>query len=159
MSKLVPNEIKGIDFSREKHPVIFSLSEVPPVNEKNEKIFSSIETMLKDLEIPSREKILFSSILKVNINVFRAELGECNAYTHKLKMKDNIPTLNPKERRPPEGTFEKVKSYIDGFIADHVITKEGSNYISPLTVVKKNENELRICLDSRQINKLSLIHI
>lgn len=61
--------------------------------------------------------------------------------------------MNPKDRPIPFARIPVIQKTVELWLQDGIITPEGSPYISPITIVTKENGELRPCLDSREINK------
>lgn len=83
--------------------------------------------------------------------IFSARPGLTNKYTHVIKMHDKTPFL----KRPypvPIPLRHAVDATIKEMLELGVIKREAAAFASPMTVVKKKDNTVRVCLDARIIN-------
>lgn len=69
-----------------------------------------------------------------------------------LILKDDIPVYQRPRRLAPAEKLQ-VNKQIDSWLRDEIIRPSISEYASPITLVKKKNNELRLCVDYRQVNK------
>lgn len=142
--------IHGVKFQAE-HESIMLIDKAPEIPQI---WFEKITQLSLILEIPAKQKELFKQILKMNFEAFRDCIGRCTVYKHMLKMDPNTPTMNPKnDRYIAQARIEPIKKIILQWLRENIVSKRGSRYISPLTIVVKENGELRPCLDSREINK------
>ena len=79
-------------------------------------------------------------------------LGWARVGEHHIRTVDTIPVAQPYRRIIPT-EVESVKNQIDEWYQEGIIVKLNSEYASPLVVIKKGNNELRLCVDYRNLNK------
>ena len=79
-------------------------------------------------------------------------LGWARVGEHHIRTVDTIPVAQPYRRIIPT-EVESVKNQIDEWYQEGIIVKSNSEYASPLVVIKKGNNELRLCVDYRNLNK------
>lgn len=94
---------------------------------------------------------LLNVLLKHHLT-FNELPGLTNKYTHVIKMKDTTPFL----RKPypiPFSLRPEVDKTIENMLKMGVIKREASPFASPMTVVRKKDGSVRICLDARWLNK------
>lgn len=72
-------------------------------------------------------------------------------YEHEIKM-INTESFIKKSFNIPFALRAKVEKTIQGMINLNIIRREASPYSSPLTVVKKMDGSVLVCLDARELN-------
>ena len=72
--------------------------------------------------------------------------------THRIRTTDCIPVAQPYRRVVPT-QLEGVKSQIDEWLREGIVSRSESEYASPLVVVKKKDGDIRLCVDYRDLNK------
>ena len=71
---------------------------------------------------------------------------------HRIRTTDCIPVAQPYRRVVPT-QLEGVKSQIDEWLREGILSRSESEYASPLVVVKKKDGDIRLCVDYRDLNK------
>ena len=84
--------------------------------------------------------------------LLREEPGLTNLYCHKIKMLDTTP-FREHSYPVPFALREKVEEELDRMLKLGIIKRYASGYCCPMTVVRKKDGSVRICLDARRINK------
>ena len=92
----------------------------------------------------------YKSIFHVNGQSIGLAVG-----THMIRTIDDVPVAQP-YRRIDRALVGKVKSKIDEWIEEGVIVRSLSEYASPLVVVSKGEDDIRLCVDYRRLNKKTI---
>ena len=83
------------------------------------------------------------------------DLGSCNLIPHEIKVTDQKPIRMPYRRIPPTQTQE-VKQLLQDMLEQGIIKRSTSPYASPVVLVKKKSGALRLCIDYRQLNSLTV---
>lgn len=84
--------------------------------------------------------------------VFSKRPGLTSWYTHKIKLHNQTPSV--KRSYPvPHSLRGEVEKTLQEMLELGVIKREASAYSSPMTVVKKKDGSVRICLDARVLNE------
>ena len=91
----------------------------------------------------------YKSIFHVNGQSIGLSVG-----THMIRTIDDVPVAQP-YRRIDRALVGKVKSKIDEWIEEGVIVRSLSEYASPLVVVSKGEDDIRLCVDYRDRYKIT----
>lgn len=83
--------------------------------------------------------------------VFRDELGEVNNFVHHIEIKNETPFK--KKFYPISAVYEEeVARQVRELEELKIIKKEASEFVNPLVAVKKKNDEIRICVDAREVN-------
>ena len=61
--------------------------------------------------------------------------------------------MNLPYRRIPPNQFQEVKQHIRELLQRDMIRESTSAYASPMVIVRKKNNEIRLCVDYRRLNK------
>jgi hypothetical protein len=100
---------------------------------------------------PSQKSQLFD-VLVSHQTAFNELPGRTNEYVHVIKMHDATPFI--KRAYPIAFSLRpEVEKVIQQMIQLGVIKREASPFASPMTVVRKKDGSVRICLDARWINQ------
>jgi hypothetical protein len=121
------------------------------VNEEHLEPLSALQAKVDPLTIPYAAKTKLIHLLQRYRCVFSLRPGLTHKYTHEIKLHDKTPFL----KRPypvPFALRPAVDVTIQKMLDLSVIKREASPYASPMTVVKKKDGSVRICLDARMIN-------
>jgi transposase InsO family protein len=121
------------------------------VNEEHLEPLSALQAKVDPLTIPDAANTKLIHLLQRYRCVFSPRPGLTHKYTHEIKLHDKTPFL----KRPypvPFALRPAVDVTIQEMLDLGVIKREASPYASPMTVVKKKDGSVRICLDARMIN-------
>ena len=80
------------------------------------------------------------------------DLGLTETVKHRIRTTDDIPVAQPFRRIPPS-QYQEVKDHIQKLVDRKVIRESHSPYVSPIVICRKKNNDLRICIDYRLINR------
>lgn len=78
-------------------------------------------------------------------------LGYTETVRHRIRLKDDIPVSQPYRRIPPT-LYEEVKEHIKTLLRKGIIKESMSPYASPIVLVRKKDQSLRLCVDYRHLN-------
>lgn len=84
-------------------------------------------------------------------SMYDGDLGCTNLISHDIPLLDQVP-VKQRYRRIPPSDCEAVKSHIHQLLQTQVIRESCSPYASPIVLVRKKDNSLRMCVDYRQLN-------
>lgn len=99
-----------------------------------------------------QDKEILCELLLKNRKLFSDEPGLLNNYTHKVKLHDYSP-FYVKSYPIPYKYKKEVDEQMKEMERWGVISKQPTEYVSPLVIVKKKCGSPRVCLDARFINK------
>ena len=94
---------------------------------------------------------IVSSFDKVSTDV----PGRTNATEHTIRLVDNTP-FRMKQYPIPFHSREAVAKEIEEMLKTGVIRHSDSPYASPITVVKKKDGKIRLCIDFRKLNSITI---
>lgn len=124
--------------------------EIPTVEQTEEFDLNKLETEHVLNKIQKQELIRILKKFKTNGN-----LGRTSMIQHKIELIEGaIPKRPPKYRRSPAMQRE-IQKEIDRMIELDVIEESSSDWCNPLLPVRKPSGEWRVCLDCRNINKVT----
>ncbi|KAK0134339.1 Retrovirus-related Pol polyprotein from transposon 17.6 [Merluccius polli] len=85
-------------------------------------------------------------------------LGCAKAFTHLVKVRPEVKPVQQPLRRLPFSVREAVSQEIKRLVEQDIIEPvEASEWISPIVVIKKKDNGIRLCIDLREPNKAVVI--
>lgn len=152
---------RQICFVGEPNPGIYiSVSEVveqitePP--QKRKELTCYAEEALREVaenaeSLNESHKIELFSLLLSYREIFSDQPGRTEMYMHQIRLHDYRPFFL-KSYPIPYAYKQEVRRQIDEMLKWGVIRCCQTEYVSPLVVVKKKDNTIRVCLDARYLN-------
>lgn len=144
------------------------LCEIQPV-EVAEDVFQKIEeTENKDiidqlnideanlLDTEQKEKL--TNLLRQHREIFSTgdkDIGICNRIKHRIDLITDVP-FKQRHRRIPPSMIEEVRHHLEDLLAAGVIRPSKSPYTSNVVLVRKKNGKLRLCVDYRQLNQITV---
>lgn len=143
--------ILGIDFLSKYH---FRITcdmnmRIERINSENRKIIK-----INILTIEEARKRL-SELIRNNEEIFSDQIGQVNHYRHGIRTQ-NLKPYKCKTYPIPDIYMDRVREYIGKLKKDKIISRRATQYINPLVVVVKKNGKIRLCLDARELNKITL---
>lgn len=83
------------------------------------------------------------------------DLGHVSKVKHHINLKDEAP-FKQKSRPIHPNDYEAVRKHLQALLDAGVIRESESPYASPIVVVKKKNGEVRLCIDYRKLNALTI---
>ena len=127
-----------------------------PENKGRRNPLSQDDFDLAHLTPDEKEKVW--RLLKQNSDCFARtfdELGSCPLVKHKIELTSKTP-IHVKAYRCPESLTQQLKTEIEKLEDHNIIRKSVSPWASGLVVIKKPDNSLRIAVDFRRLNDVSI---
>lgn len=111
---------------------------------------------IRDLDINCDKNHLafVRTILEKNLELINDIPTLARGYEHKLQVDETV-SLRVKNYPIPYLFQNQVNSEIMKMLKDGIIEKSTTNYINPLVIVKKKDNQIRLCLDARKLNNIT----
>ena len=94
------------------------------------------------------------ALLNKYADVISNKPGSTDCIQHTIKLTDNT-TFKSKTYVVPQMLKSKVELEINSLLNDGLIVPSQSQYSSPMVIVKKKNNSIRICCDYRKLNKVT----
>lgn len=86
--------------------------------------------------------------------VFSGELGKIKGFQHKIVVKSNARPIKHKLRNVPFSVRQDLEKELNALCARGIIEPiESSLWLSPLVVARKQNGEIRVCVDLRCLNR------
>ncbi|XP_064464259.1 uncharacterized protein LOC135375498 [Ornithodoros turicata] len=86
--------------------------------------------------------------------LFPTELGLANGFTHKVKVRQDVPPVIAKLRRLPLAVRDAVTEELRRLEKEDILERvEASEWVSPIVVIPKKDGKIRLCVDLREVNK------
>ena len=100
------------------------------------------------------QRSCLQSLLEKYSHVFARndqDLGYTDVEKHRIPTTDDVPVAQPYRSIPPN-QFREVQQHIKSLLDAGIIKESRSPYASPVVLVRKKNNELRLCVDFRRLN-------
>ena len=81
--------------------------------------------------------------------------GRTRCIEHKIRVVDDTPFRIRQYPLPVHAT-DAVDTEVDNMLASGIIRRSSSPYASPITVVMKKDNTIRLCIDFRKLNSITV---
>ena len=140
------------------------LCEIQPVSIEDPNVSTSQSTTqsksLLDLvtidedHLTSEELTISRAIIQEHQDVFSrsdTDIGHTDIATHQIDLTDELP-FKQRPRNIPPSMYTEVKEHLQGLLEANIIRKSKSPWSSNVVLCRKKNNELRMCVDYRQLN-------
>ncbi|KAL8569843.1 hypothetical protein ACOMHN_038536 [Nucella lapillus] len=109
---------------------------------------------LSQIEGTPEERQKLEQLVRKNADLFLQDdqdLGYTESVEHHINLVDDRPVASTFRRIPPT-QLQEVKGHIQELLDKNIIQKSKSPYASPVVIVRKKNNEIRLCVDYRALN-------
>ena len=130
----------------------------PNFNFKEELKRLPFELNLGDAPLSREQQVKFLNIIYDNQAVFSlhdGDLGYCDVLKHSIPVSSNKPVYLP-HRAIPVQLQSEVRKYLDTCLKQGIIRPSKSPYASQVVIVRKKSGEIRLCVDFRKLNAISV---
>ena len=79
------------------------------------------------------------------------DVGQCEVIPHQIEVEDGPPIRLPYRKIHPN-MIPEVKRMLDEMLEQGIIQPSKSSFASPIVLVRKKDNTLRLCIDYRRLN-------
>ena len=83
------------------------------------------------------------------------ELGCATGVEHEIHLSNSVPIKLPYRHIPPT-QIPEVKAHVKGLLEQGVIEESVSPYAAPIVLVRKKDGSLRLCVDYRRLNSVTV---
>lgn len=118
----------------------------------------TIQSINNNVNLIESEKKEISHLILEFSDIFckhKSEVGHCKAVTHEIETGSARPVHEP-HRRVPLGLESKVDSMVEDMLTKNIIRPSESPWNAPIVVVKKKSGDVRLCMDFRRLNSVTL---
>lgn len=139
-------------WKEQQHPMVATVGSVP--DQRREQL----EGQLHIGECSAEGKEALQEVILSHHNSFALsdeELGETSLVEHEIKLTDNIPITTP-PRRLPYALHAELEEELERLLNTGCIEPSTSPYSSGLVLVRKKDGSLRVCVDYRALNTLTV---
>jgi hypothetical protein len=108
--------------------------------------------------ISNEWKERFLKILKEKEDVFSKDdldIGCTSVVKHRINLSDDTPFREGRRRIAP-ADYDDVKKHLQDLLDKGIIRESESPYASAIVVVRKKNNDVRLCIDYRRINSRTI---
>lgn len=115
--------------------------------------FDSTVSSIPTLNDGQRQQLI--QILTENQEIFREQPGRIRTYEHVLRVTDDTPFCQ-RGWPVPLKYQDQVEQEIQQMLQYGVIERANSQYINPLVTIIKKDQSVRLCLDARKLNSVTI---
>ncbi|MCG7878257.1 MAG: hypothetical protein N0C90_18280, partial [Candidatus Thiodiazotropha endolucinida] len=104
------------------------------------------------------EKQAINDLLQSHEDIFSTgdtDIGHCPFVKHMINLTDDKP-FKQRHRRIPLAMIDEVRSHLEQLAASGIIRPSHSPWASNVVLVRKQDGNLRMCVDYRQLNKRTI---
>ena len=109
------------------------------------------------IELTAEEQEKFRELLKTYECVFSRhdrDLGFCDTVKHTIETGDAAP-IRQRYRSLPPAQYQEVREHIKELVDAGIIRESVSPWASPIVVVRKKDQSIRLCVDYRRLNSVT----
>ena len=88
-------------------------------------------------------------------SLFDGDLGFCDFLKHSIPTTTDKPVYLPHQQIPVQLQSE-VRKCLDNWLKQGIIRPSKSPYVSQMVIVRKKTGEIRLCVDFRKLNAISI---
>ncbi len=140
----------------ENEPTKSKDESVNRISEEKEPIEAYIKRIIGAEGSTERQEAMFQLLKKYKdiISTGSHDLGKTEVVSHNIDT-NNAPPIKPGLRRCAFAERDQVKTEINQMVENGIITKSNSPWASPIVLVRKNDGNIRFCIDFRRLNNIT----
>ncbi|KAK3090518.1 hypothetical protein FSP39_012438 [Pinctada imbricata] len=115
----------------------------------------SIENLKFGINLSQEQKEELRSLCAKYSDVFTDKPGRCTLTEHRIRTTTETP-ISQKPYRIPYAKQEQVKKALNDMLEQGQITQSKSPWSSPIVLVNKPDGSLRMCIDYRKLNEVTI---
>ncbi|XP_055918634.1 uncharacterized protein LOC129950737 [Eupeodes corollae] len=116
---------------------------------------SSVETQPEDFVGINNSKLIILVARSISDGYY-VNNGSINDIEMKIVLKDANSVFSCSPRRLPFAHKIELNKILDDLLSRNVIRESNSPFASPIVLAKKKTGELRLCVDYRELNKITI---
>ena len=126
-------------------------------SENYEKFFNKIEkTSLTTVELKKRVSVEFHEFINIwNLKEIN-KISSRREIDHSIELVQEAKSSAKKAYELSRKQATVIKKYVDEMLDKEFIRRSTSDYVSSVLIVKKLDEELRVCIDYRALNALTI---
>lgn len=101
------------------------------------------------------QKDLLKSVINKHNDIFENIVAPIANIEHKINTGNHLPIANPPYRISPAMKV-KLKAELDKMLQDGIIEEKESPWAFPVVLIPKKDNEIRLCVDYRKLNAITV---
>lgn len=105
-------------------------------------------------DINKHQQSLINNLLNKYCSVFQDVPRTTNVYQHKIEVIDKSKFIR-KTYPIPIHYRQQVANEIQRMLDHNIIERSDSDFVNPVVIVKKKNNDIRLCLDMRNLNSVT----
>ena len=105
-------------------------------------------------KLTANQQKRLDNILNKYVSVFKNEHTITSVYEHKIHVVEENKFVR-KTYPIPLHYQRQVEEEINKMLNNNIIERADSNFLNPMVVIKKKNNDIRICLDMRNLNTIT----
>ena len=105
--------------------------------------------------LSAEEQSSLSSLLVKHQEVFSEKPGLAKGFVHRIRLSEEKP-FALKSYPIPHVYESQVDLQIEDMLKNGIIRKAPSPYVNPIVIVKKADGRVRLCIDARKLNSLTI---
>lgn len=123
-----------------------------PRSLRSEDVYKLVE-QVSSLNVEQRQKL--SSVLLKYLDFMTTKPGLCTLLNYKFQVVSDQPIVSF-SRPIPFAQRPAIQELINQMMSDGILEICNSEILNPLTVVKKDDGKIRMCVDARKINQVTI---
>ena len=106
---------------------------------------------------PTQKKLILDLLVSKSqvLSTCDEDIGQLNIGQHRMKLSDCTP-IYMRPRRFPDPVTQEIDKQVLELVSNDIIERSCSPYNSPIVPVRKPDGSLRLCIDYRKLNEVTI---